>query len=479
MYVSTRSDIKVHASKAILKGLAEDGGLFFPCMIKKAKIDEKWLDYTYKDLAKAIFKYFLDDYTKKDIDEIVEKAYNTNNFPEKEVGLDYFDNFAFLTLFHGPTLAFKDMALTALPLLFKKAAEKQKIKEEIVILTATSGDTGSAALSGFSKAQMDVICFYPNDGVSEFQEKQMHSFKNANNKVLAVEGSFDDCQKIVKKALNDAKKENTIFSSANSINIGRLIPQIVYYFYGYFEAVRKKKIVFNEKINICVPTGNFGDILAGYIAKQMGLPIEKLLCASNENKVLTDFFNSGIYDRNRQLLKTISPSMDILVSSNLERLLYMASGCDFKYIKKLMQDLQEKGSYEINSQVKENLKDFYGNYMTTSETENIIKEVYEKYNYLIDTHTAVSYGVYKKYLKENDDLFTLVLSTASPYKFSKAIGKALGIEEDSDFKRIDKIEEITSFKKDPRIDLLRNIVLEKDVVRVEDAMKRIINNEEG
>jgi threonine synthase len=357
----------------------------------------------------------------------------------------------FLELYHGPTLAFKDMALSILPHLLKKAAQKLNLSQEIVILTATSGDTGKAALQGFANVKgTKIIVFFPYKGVSKIQERQMLTQEGANTYVIGLKGNFDDTQRGVKEIFEDPafnkkiEEKNHILSSANSINIGRLIPQIVYYFYAYLNMLGEGEIKNGEKINIAVPTGNFGDILAAYYAKEMGLPINKLICASNENKVLADFFETGVYDKRRKLVMTISPSMDILVSSNLERLLWAISEREAQKVKGLMNFLKEKGYYRIGSETKKKLKDFYGGFAPQEESRQCIKEVFEKSKYLIDPHTAVAYAVYKKYIKETGDKTkTVIVATASPFKFTKSVMESI----DSRYKKFDKFDDFELIEK--------------------------------
>jgi len=420
-------------SEAILKGLAEDGGLFIPEKIPKVNL-VKLKDKGYVELAKEILSEYLTDFDSETITEIVKKAYGTEFSHKNIVSLEKVDSINFLELYHGPTLAFKDMALSILPYLMIHAKKINNVKDDIVILTATSGDTGKAALNGFKDVEgIKIIVFYPNNGVSEIQKLQMITQKGNNTFVVAINGNFDDAQKAVKKAfLNNElikllKDNNYVFSSANSINIGRLIPQIVYYFYGYFQMVKNKDIKMNEEINIVVPTGNFGNILAAYYAKEMGLPVGKLICASNENNILTDFINTGIYDTKRDFVKTISPSMDILISSNLERFIFEVLGRDAGYVEKLMRDLKEKGKFDIGKENHEKVKKImWGNYCSEGETYSGIKECYINNNYLLDPHTAVAYNVALKYKnKTNDNKQILLASTASPYKFSLAILKAI------------------------------------------------------
>ena len=411
-YKSTRGGQEVvDASYAILKGLADDGGLYMPEKFPKFDFKFKELMHKgYKETAYEVMKLLLSDYTKEELMDCIEKAYD-DKFDTKEIApLVKADGAYFLELFHGDTIAFKDMALSILPHLLTTAAKKNGIKNKIVILTATSGDTGKAAMSGFCDVEgTGIIVFYPKDGVSNVQRLQMVTQKGDNTDVVAIHGNFDDAQSGVKKIFADkefAKKleESGIqLSSANSINIGRLVPQIVYYVYAYINLLSNSEIEEGEKINICVPTGNFGNVLAAYIAKLMGLPVNKLIVASNDNKVLVDFFETGVYDKNREFILTSSPSMDILISSNLERLVYLAIDCDADLNAKLM-------------------KDFVSGYATESNNAAGIKKLYEDTDYLIDTHTGVASYVYEEYKnKTKDTTKTVIASTASPYEFSEAV----------------------------------------------------------
>ena len=433
MYSSTRLDKSVTSSKAIIEGISSEGGLY---VIKQIpKIEYKTLyGKTYKEMAKIILKSLLPDYTDSELDYCINSAYD-NKFDTKEVvDVKKINNYHYLELYHGPTLAFKDVALTILPYLLEVAKKKNNVTEKTTILTATSGDTGSAALSGFSKVNgIDIIVFYPNGGVSKIQEQQMLSFESSSAKTFAIKGNFDDCQTFVKKVFSEDFKG---LSSANSINVGRLVPQVVYYFYAYNKLVSDKTINLGDKINFCVPTGNFGDILAGYYAKEMGLPINKLICASNINKVLTDFFNTGVYDKKREFLKTISPSMDILISSNLERLLYFKSK-DTNVVNKYMNDLKTKGEFKSN----EKYDEFYGEYASDAEALEAIRKEFSDNKYLIDPHTAVAKCVYDKYVSSTKDTTpTVILSTASPYKFIKSISSALDLDNSLDeFDLIDMV----------------------------------------
>ncbi|MEA1939983.1 MAG: threonine synthase [Candidatus Caldatribacteriota bacterium] len=450
-YRSTRgSKEKILSSEAIVRGIASDGGLFVPQTIPKIKenlINLKGLDY--KELAYRIMKEFFTDYSEDELKDCINKAYD-KKFDTKVIApINKKLGVYFLELYHGPTLAFKDMALSLLPHLLQKAVQKLNINKEIVILTATSGDTGKAALEGFADIPgTKIIVFFPQEGVSEIQKKQMLTQKGENTYVVGIKGNFDDAQKEVKAIFEDfafnekLREKNYIFSSANSINIGRLIPQIVYYFYAYLNMLNEKEIEKGEKINIVVPTGNFGNILAAYYVGEMGLPVNKLICASNENKVLTDFFKDGVYDRRRELMMTISPSMDILVSSNLERLLFTINQGKTAKVKKMINLLQEKGFYRITSAMKKRLSDFYGEYALQREACQSIREIFDKTRYLIDPHTAVGYAVYKKYSeKTKDNTKTIIVSTASPFKFTKSVMGALDekYREFDDFELIEKM----------------------------------------
>jgi threonine synthase len=457
-YKSTRSKTPIIYSRvAILKGIAEDGGLYVPFEIPV--LDRSLQDLSglnYKELAYYIMKKYLTDFDENELKDCINKAYNEKFETPLIAPLVKKAGVHFLELYHGPTLAFKDMALSILPHLLKTSIKKQDINQEVVILTATSGDTGKAALEGFANIEgTKIMVFFPQDGVSIIQKLQMVTQEDSNTFVSAIEGNFDDAQNAVKSIFNDKQlteklaDKGYILSSANSINIGRLIPQIVYYFYGYLTLLREGKISKGDSINVVVPTGNFGNILAAYYAKKMGLPIGKLICASNENNVLYDFINTGIYDRKRELHLTSSPSMDILISSNLERLLYEISDHDEVLIKDLMHRLSTEGMYEIPEIMKQQLKDFYGDYSTEAEVSDAIKQLYEDEGYLIDTHTAVAYSVYQKYInKTGDKTPTIIASTASPFKFGEAVSKAIGIDilGLDDFSVLEKLAEAAKVK---------------------------------
>ena len=475
MYISTRGLDSKPASKAIVQGLAKDGGLFIIDNMPQIDFDKKWLKLSYKEVAFRILRLFLEDFTDDEINEAIKGAYSKANFPDGEVAFDLKKDFGFLNLYNGPTFAFKDMALTILPYLLDISKKKNEINEKTVILTATSGDTGSAALSGFKQIPgNNVIVLYPNDVVSKIQEAQMLSFKASNTYPIAVNGNFDDCQRAVKEIFSKVSVAGISLSSANSINIGRLVPQIVYYYYSYITLVKKRKIKFGDKINVSVPTGNFGNILACYIAKLSGLHIGKIICASNENNVLTEFFETGVYNANKEFKVTNSPSMDILVSSNLERYLYLITKDPF-YINELMTNLNKNGYYEVNDKVKEELKNMLASYVSQEETTLAIKECYKNHKILIDPHTAVAYQAYLDKKAELDG-YTLVVSTASPYKFSNTIKEALDLKDSADeFEVIDNIKKVSKWPVDTRILALKNQENKKDVWGKEDILNNVLD----
>ena len=481
LYKSTRSnDVEVTASQAILKGLADDGGLFVPESLPALEADMDTLaGMSYQETAYEVMRQFLTDFTEEELKDCIAKAYD-EKFDTKEIApLVKKDEAYYLELFHGKTIAFKDMALSILPHLLTTSAKKN----EIVILTATSGDTGKAALAGFADVPgTKIIVFYPKNGVSPIQEKQMVTQKGANTFVVGIHGNFDDAQTGVKKMFGDKElaaqmdKAGYQFSSANSINIGRLVPQVVYYVYAYAKMYANGEVAKGEKINVVVPTGNFGNILAAYYAKNMGVPIDKLICASNDNKVLYDFFRTGTYDRNREFILTTSPSMDILISSNLERLIYKIAGADAAKDVTLMQNLAAEGKYEITDEMKAQLKDFYGNYASEKETAEEIAEVYKKTGYIMDTHTAVASRVYRKYVAETgDQTKTVIASTASPYKFTRSVMDAIDAEKYKgmgDFELVDALSELSGVKVPQAIEEIRTApVLHKNVVETEDMPK--------
>ena len=491
MYASTRdANEKVTASEAILKGLAKDGGLYVPTTIPTLDVElDALAKMSYQETAYEVLKRFLTDFTEEELKHCINAAYDSKFDTEEIAPLVDADGAYYLELFHGPTIAFKDMALSILPHLLITAARKNQVKNDIVILTATSGDTGKAALAGFAGVKgTKIIVFYPKNGVSPIQEKQMVTQKGANTYVVGITGNFDDAQTAVKKMFNDHEMAAELdqagfqFSSANSINIGRLVPQIVYYVYAYATLVRDGKIKDGQEINVVVPTGNFGNILAAYYAKQMGLPIHKLICASNENRVLYDFFRTGTYDRKRDFILTTSPSMDILISSNLERLIYRLTGENAEKCAELMKSLSEGGEYTITEEMKAQLGDFYGNFCSEEETANTISEIYKDSNYVIDTHTAVAAGVYKKYVSETDDhLPTVIASTASPYKFTRSVMDALGEDHKDldDFGLVDALSALSKVPVPRAVEEIRTApVLHDKVVDAVDmpaAVKEILN----
>ena len=476
LYKSTRGKGEaVTASMAILKGLSQDGGLFVPTSIPRLDVPvEKLAEMTYQETAYEVMSRFLTDFTEDELKSCIANAYD-DKFDTKEIAPLHEANGAyFLELFHGATIAFKDMALSILPHLMTTAAKKNQVKNDIVILTATSGDTGKAALAGFADVPgTKIIVFYPKHGVSPIQEKQMVTQKGNNTYVVGITGNFDDAQTAVKKMFNDHELAAELneagfqFSSANSINIGRLVPQIVYYVYAYARLVKQGRIQAGQEINVVVPTGNFGNILAAFYAKQMGLPIHKLICASNENKVLFDFFCTGTYDRKRDFILTTSPSMDILISSNLERLIYRITGEDAEKCAELMNALNQGGEYTITEEMKAGLADFYGNYCSEGETKEAISATYYGSNYVIDPHTAVAAGVYQKYLRDTEDHTpTVIASTASPYKFTRSVMEAVSdrYEDLDDFALADALSKLSGVKVPKAIEEIRTAPILHDLV---------------
>ena len=489
MYKSTRSDETVKASEAILKGLASDGGLFVPTSIPKLNVSlEELSKMSYKETAYAVMKEFLTDFTEEELKNCIDRAYDSKFDTEEIAPLVKAEGAYYLELFHGATIAFKDMALSILPHLLTTSAKKNNVKNEIVILTATSGDTGKAALAGFADVEgTRIVVFYPKGGVSPIQEKQMVTQKGDNTFVVGINGNFDQAQSGVKSIFGNKElaeemdKAGFQFSSANSINIGRLVPQVVYYVYAYAKLLANGEIENGEKINVVVPTGNFGNILAAYYAKNMGLPIDKLICASNDNKVLYDFFTTGTYDKNREFILTTSPSMDILISSNLERLIYKIAGCDSNKNKDLMTALNTVGKYDITDEMKAELKDFYGNYATEAETAKTIKKLYNETGYIIDTHTAVAATVFNKYKADtNDSNKCVIASTASPFKFTRSVMNAIDKKYDSmgDFELVDELSKIGNVAVPNAIEEIRNAnVLHNTVCEVEemtDVVKKFL-----
>lgn len=492
LYKSTRSveGVRVTASQAILQGLAADGGLFVPTELPELDVTlDELKEMSYQETAYAVMKQFLTDFTEEELKSCITKAYDEKFDTEEIAPLVKTDQAYYLELFHGVTIAFKDMALSILPHLMTTAAKKNHAKNDIVILTATSGDTGKAALAGFADVPgTKIIVFYPKNGVSPIQEKQMVTQKGENTFVVGIHGNFDDAQSGVKAIFADQAlaeemdKAGFQFSSANSINIGRLVPQVVYYVYAYAKLYAGGEIEKDEKINVVVPTGNFGNILAAYYAKQMGVPIDKLICASNDNKVLYDFFQTGCYDKNREFILTTSPSMDILISSNLERLIYRIAGNDAVKDAAFMKALNTEGSYEISKAMRAELKDFYGNYATEAETADEIARVYGDTGYVLDTHTAVASSVYGKYVAETGDRKkTVIASTASPYKFTRSVMNAIDhakYHAMGDFELVDELSVISGTAVPKAIEKIRNAEVRHQTVcevnEMQDVVKRFL-----
>lgn len=490
LYKSTRDAEKtVTASQAILKGLADDGGLFVPVSIPKLPVSLGELkEMTYQEIAYTVMKEFLTDFTEEELKSCIAKAYDSKFDTEEIAPLAKVEDAYYLELFHGATIAFKDIALSILPHLLTTSAKKNQVKNEIVILTATSGDTGKAALAGFADVEgTKIIVFYPKNGVSRVQELQMVTQKGDNTSVVAIHGNFDNAQSGVKAMFENKELEKELneagyqFSSANSINIGRLVPQVVYYVYAYAKLLQNEEIAEDEEINVVVPTGNFGNILAAYYAKNMGIPIAKLICASNENKVLYDFFQTGTYDRNREFVLTTSPSMDILISSNLERLIYKISGEDARKDTDLMTELKTKGSYAITGEMKANLADFAAGYATEEQVAKTIHDIYEDTGYVMDTHTAVAATVYKAYREDSkDDRKTVIASTASPYKFAGSVMSAIDpkYKGQDDFKLIEELQKVSGTEIPNAIKEIMNAQIrhnmECDVDQMEQTVKNIL-----
>jgi threonine synthase len=491
LYSSTRgADLKVKASEAILRGLAPDGGLFVPDHIPHLDRSFKELSQMdYRQTAYEVMKLLLTDYTEEELKYCIDHAYD-DKFDTPEIApMTEAGGAFYLELYHGRTIAFKDMALSILPYLMTTAARKNNISNDIVILTATSGDTGKAALAGFAGVPgTRIIVFYPKHGVSPIQERQMVTQTGDNTCVIGIEGNFDDAQTGVKKIFTDEKLAEYMnskgfqFSSANSINIGRLTPQIVYYVYAYTRLLKEGRIADGDRINVVVPTGNFGNILAAYYAKQMGLPVGKFICASNSNKVLYDFFSSGIYDRNRDFVLTSSPSMDILISSNLERLIYHISGDSADRNAAFMNDLAGSGKYEITDDMKVRLEDFYGGYATEEETAEAIRTLYDSTGYVIDTHTAVASHVYNEYRQKSSDTTpSVIASTASPFKFTRAVlGAIEKVDEgEDDFALADRLADKTGLTIPDAVESIRNAKIRHkktvDRTQMEAAVKEFLN----
>lgn len=454
LYQSTRNQAnQVTASQAILQGLATDGGLFTPLSLPKLDLDWAQLQTaSYQEVARLVLSAFLDDFTADELDHCIQSAYDDKFDTPVIAPVVDLDGQYHLELFHGSTIAFKDMALSILPYLMTTAAKKQGVTDKIVILTATSGDTGKAAMAGFADVPgTEIIVFYPKDGVSKVQELQMTTQEGENTHVVAIDGNFDDAQTSVKEMFNDTDLRQRLaakglqFSSANSMNIGRLVPQIVYYVYAYAQLVKAGKIVAGDALNITVPTGNFGNILAAYYAKEIGLPVGKLICASNDNKVLTDFFATKTYDKKRAFKVTTSPSMDILVSSNLERLIFHLVGNDAEKTAALMTALQTEGQYQLEDYDADLFALFAGGFATEEETAAEINRLYQATAYIQDPHTAVASAVYQAYRKETGDVTpTVIASTASPYKFPVvAVEAVTGQAGLSDFEALERLRDLS------------------------------------
>ncbi|MCV3763589.1 threonine synthase [Companilactobacillus farciminis] len=471
-YTSTRNkQVQLPAKAAIKKGFSDDGGLFVYPELAKLQINlEQLVHKKYQEIAQIVMLKLLPDFSETQIKECIQNAYDHSFDTSLITPIKSVNDFNVLELFHGPTSAFKDIGLQMLPQLMKQVLTPE---QRVMILTATSGDTGKAALEGFKNLEkMGITVFYPHNGVSKIQQLQMETTTGDNTEIAAIRGNFDDAQSNVKKILNDQsfkKKlgQNISLSSANSINIGRLIPQVVYYFASYIQLVKKGTIQLGNKVNFTVPTGNFGDVLAGYYAKQMGLPVNKFIVASNENNVLTKFFQTGIYNRNRPFLKTFAPSMDIQISSNFERLLYYKSGEDTQYVKQLMDQLESVGKYQVKSEILTEIqKDFYCGFSTDEEIRQSIEQVFEQDNYLMDPHTAVGYKVMRDYQKNDSDTPMILLSTASPYKFTHVVAEAiLNQNIDDDFDAMQAIHKKTNLPIPKNLAEVWNLpILHKDVI---------------
>ena len=487
LYDSTRGGEKnLTASRTILKGLADDGGLFVPQQFPRLETPmDELAEMDYRQVAFEVMRLFLTDFTEEELRYCIDSAYDSKFDDPAVCPLHRADDTWYLELFHGKTIAFKDMALSILPYLMTVSAKKNDIHNEIVILTATSGDTGKAALAGFADVPgTSIIVFYPKDGVSPVQEKQMVTQKGDNTHVVAIRGNFDDAQTGVKLIFGNRRLREELmqagyqFSSANSINVGRLVPQVAYYVYAYTRLLADGVIAAGDSVNFTVPTGNFGNILAAYYAKQIGIPVHKLICASNKNKVLFDFFRTGTYDRNRPFFVTTSPSMDILVSSNLERLLYQITGKDPEATASLMQSLNTGGTYAVSDEMREALDDFYGDFADEEEVMATIRAIYESDHYVIDPHTAVAASVYRRYREKTADRTPTVLaSTASPYKFGRSVLHAVDPERfdgQTDDEQFFSLHEISGVEIPQAIrELMEAEVRHRTVVDPEDMEKAV------
>lgn len=499
MYSSTRGENdKLLAAEAIKRGIAADGGLFVPDSIPK--VDEKWLanlvNFDYQERALYVLRLFLSDYSEEELRACITAAYTTDKFDDSRIApiVPIGDQTSVLELWHGPTSAFKDMALQILPQLMSRALRKTDEKSEIVILTATSGDTGKAALEGFANVeQIKIIVFYPEEGVSPIQRLQMVTQLGSNVSVIAVKGNFDDTQTGVKTIFNDPQYNKELamdgfqLSSANSINWGRLVPQIVYYFSAYADMLRDGHLQLGQLVNFVVPTGNFGNLLAAYYAKLMGLPIGKLICASNNNNVLTEFLNTGVYNRQRTFHKTLSPSMDILISSNLERLLYHMTDGNSQQVADWMTQLTTNGQYQVGEKVLQEIrKNFWADWVDDKGTEEMITTVFNKYNYVADPHTAVAWQVADRYRQQTKDMTPqVIVSTASPFKFNESVLAALAgsnvVDGTDEFSMLHELAKVSGWPVPPALAALEkatiyhNIVIEKE--DMPNIIKKIINKD--
>ncbi len=494
-YKSTRdSSLSVDSATAIARGISKEGGLFVPESIPKITLEQlkSLAPMTYAQRAAFVFAQYLTDYTDAQLRYCTESAYTTRAFDTEDIAAlaPLFENAYMLELWHGPTCAFKDMALQILPYFLTTATKKLGLNRKVVILVATSGDTGKAALEGFRDVEgTEIMVFYPVEGVSDMQKRQMITQEGENVRVCAVSGNFDDCQSGVKKIFTDPKiaerlEENGMtFSSANSINWGRLVPQIVYYISSYVTLAESGKITYGDSINVVVPTGNFGNILAAYYAREMGVPISKLICASNVNNVLTDFIRTGIYDRNRPFYATTSPSMDILISSNLERLLYLLTDEDDAQIRTWFDALATTGRYEVTDDVKAKLSDiFYAGYCDEASTAKTIADLYAKTGYTCDTHTAVAVHVYNDYRAETGDITpTIIASTASPYKFSRSVLSALGENnlDTDEYELVEKLHTLSHLTVPDSLASLKDKPVRFDGVIASDGMEAYVLDQLG
>lgn len=494
-FISSRnSKDVVDGHVAIIQGLSKDGGLYTIEEIKDTIPLSSFLHKTYQETAAIILSTLFDDFSKEDIQHCVESAYDEKFDTEEIVPLTKIKDGWLMELWHGPTCAFKDIALTILPHLLQTSCRYENKKEKIAILTATSGDTGKAALEGFKDVPGTAITvFYPEVGVSFIQKLQMATTAGNNVQVIAVQGNFDDCQKLVKQASQNKEVLNSLhgvsISSANSINIGRLFPQIVYYFTSYAKLVEQKEIKEGDKVNFVVPTGNFGDILAGYYAKKLGLPVGRLICASNTNNVLTDFFNTGTYFIHRAFTPTISPSMDILISSNLERLLFMESNYSDTFVNQMMHDLKENGEYHVAESVMNRIKETFCGYWTSEEEcRKTIAELFRQEHVLIDPHTAVALSAAKRYKAETTDKSPcVILSTASPYKFTHDVLSCIDSEvTENDFKAMKKLHDLSGLKIPSSLSALekmpvrftRSITIDEGMSVIVERMKEIAHDKD-